>query len=93
MEVQTFSWYKNYPEGVPHEINPHQFESLVDLLEHCIKEYGPLDAFTCMGASITFDELDRLSRNFAAYLQQDLKLLKGSSCGVSDLRSSSFNIE
>ena len=82
MEVQTFSWYKNYPEGVPHEINPHQFESLVDLLEHCIKEYGPLDAFTCMGASITFDELDRLSRNFAAYLQQDLKLLKGSRVAI-----------
>ena len=78
MEVQTFSWYKNYPEGVPHEIDPHRFESLVDLLKYCIKEYGPLQAYTCMGASITFDDLDRLSRNFAGYLQQDLKLAPGS---------------
>ncbi|MEQ9441471.1 MAG: AMP-binding protein [Cyclobacteriaceae bacterium] len=77
MEVKTFSWFKQYPEGIPHEIDPHQYTSLVDLLEQCIKEYGPLPSFVCMGATITFDDLDRLSCNFAAYLQQDLGLSKG----------------
>lgn len=77
MEVKTFSWFKQYPEGIPHEIDPHQYTSLVDLLEQCIKEYGPLPSFVCMGATITFDDLDRLPCNFAAYLQQDLGLSKG----------------
>lgn len=82
MEVQTSPWFQHYPEGAPHEINPSQYSSLADFLESCIKEYGSLTAFECMGASITFDELDRLSQDFAAYLQEDLRLEKGSRLAI-----------
>ncbi len=82
MEVKTSPWFQHYPEGVPQEIDSHQYESLVDLLETCIKEYGPLSAFECMGAAITFDELDQQSQDFAAFLQKDLKLAKGSRVAI-----------
>jgi long-chain acyl-CoA synthetase len=82
MEVKTSPWFQHYPEGVPQEIDPHQYESLVDLLETCIKDYGSLPAFECMGAAITFDELNQQSQDFAAFLQQDLKLAKGSRVAI-----------
>ncbi|MEM8965625.1 MAG: AMP-binding protein [Bacteroidota bacterium] len=77
MEAQISPWFQHYPEGIPQEINPKQYESLVDLVETCIEEYGSRTAFECMGAAITFNELDQLSKHFAAFLQQDLKLKKG----------------
>jgi long-chain acyl-CoA synthetase len=69
-------WLKSYPDGVPAEINPAAYSSIKDVLEKSCAEYGDLPAFTCMDKSITFAELDRLSRNFAAYLQ-GLGLKKG----------------
>jgi long-chain acyl-CoA synthetase len=69
-------WLKSYPDGVPAEINPAAYSSIKDVLEKSCAEYGDLPAFTCMDKSITFAELDRLSRNFAAHLQ-GLGLKKG----------------
>lgn len=77
MVSKEHPWYKNYPKSVPKEIDPHQYESLVDLLEECIKKYGDLPAFECMGKSISFNELDKLSADFAAFLQHELRLQKG----------------
>ncbi|WKN43602.1 AMP-binding protein [Tunicatimonas pelagia] len=77
MEVQISPWFQHYPEGIPQQINAQQYKSLIDLIEQCIEEYGTRTAFECMGASITFNELDYLSKNFAAFLQEDLKLKKG----------------
>ncbi|MEM6842056.1 MAG: AMP-binding protein [Bacteroidota bacterium] len=77
MEVQISPWFQHYPEGIPQQINPKQYESLVDLVESCIVEYSSRTAFECMGASISFDELDQLSKDFAAFLQKDLKLKMG----------------
>lgn len=74
---EEFPWLKNYPDGVPKEIDPHHYDSLVDLFEECFQKYSDLPAFECMGKAITYRELDQLSLQFAAYLQQELKLQKG----------------
>ena len=70
-------WLQSYEEGVPAEIDLSEFESLVDLLEKSIDRYRERTAFICMGKKITYGELDRLSRDFAAYLQSVLKLPRG----------------
>ncbi|WP_028110619.1 long-chain-fatty-acid--CoA ligase FadD [Ferrimonas futtsuensis] len=70
-------WLASYPEGVPAEIDPDRFSSLVDLFEQSVARFGDKPAFINMGQTITYYELDKLSRDFAAYLQQDLKLEQG----------------
>lgn len=65
----TYPWLKHYPEGIPYEINPDAYPSLVDLIETSFAEHRDKQAYTNMGKSITFGELDTLSRNFAAFLQ------------------------
>ena len=61
-------WLKNYPTGIPANINPDEFTSLVEMFDITFEKYRSKDAFTCMGASITFDQLDKQSKLFAAYL-------------------------
>ncbi|MBC9072223.1 long-chain-fatty-acid--CoA ligase FadD [Thauera sp. CAU 1555] len=70
-------WLKSYPPGVPAEIDHHQFASLADLFEQSVRKYGNRTAYINMGKSITYEELDRLSARFAAYLQGELKLPRG----------------
>jgi len=70
-------WLSNYPPGIPAEVDVHEFASLKDLLLRSCRRFGSLPAYSNMGASITYAELDRSSRNFAAYLQKSLGLHKG----------------
>jgi long-chain acyl-CoA synthetase len=70
-------WLKSYPAGVPAEVNLDQFNSLNDLFKWICGRYGELPAFTNQGATISWNRLDVLSRNFAAYLQQTAGLGKG----------------
>ncbi len=70
-------WLKNYPKGVPDEINPDAVKSLAELLANSVAEFGDRPAFTNMDETITFDELDQLSSNFASYLQNVIKLERG----------------
>jgi long-chain acyl-CoA synthetase len=62
-------WLKSYPPGVPADIDPNEFRSLVELFDTSIRKYGERPAYHSMGKSITFGELDALSRQFAAWLQ------------------------
>jgi long-chain acyl-CoA synthetase len=62
-------WLKSYPAGVPADIDPKKYRSLVQLFEQSIAKYRDRPAFHSMGKSITFGELDKLSRDFAAWLQ------------------------
>jgi long-chain acyl-CoA synthetase len=62
-------WIANYPNGVPAEIAPLEYQSLGDLMVESCRRYGSKPAFTCMGKSITFSELEKQSAAFAAYLQ------------------------
>ncbi|WP_140629599.1 long-chain-fatty-acid--CoA ligase [Methylibium rhizosphaerae] len=69
-------WLKHYPPGVPHEINPDQYSSLVALLEESFKKYAERPAYKFMGKTVTYQQVDDLSRAFGAYLQS-LGLEKG----------------
>src|SRR2546430_13029245 len=62
-------WLKSYPPGVPAEIDTHQYRLLVELFEKSIRAYGDRPAFTSMGKTLSFSELDTLARNFGAWLQ------------------------
>ena len=62
-------WLKNYPPGVPHEIDASHYPSLVALLEESFANFRERKAFICMDKAITYGDLDTLSRDFAAYLQ------------------------
>ena len=61
-------WLKNYPSGVPANINPNEYQNLVEMFEETFEKYRKLPAFQCMGKSITFDQLDKMSKQFGAYL-------------------------
>lgn len=63
-------WLKRYPTGVPETIDPDRFNSLVDIFEQSIQKYGDKVAFINMDTEMTFNQLDVLSRHFAAFLQQ-----------------------
>jgi long-chain acyl-CoA synthetase len=69
-------WLKSYPAGVPAEINIDQYASVREVLEESCAKFGSRPAYSCMGRTITFAELDRLSAAFGAYLQ-GRRLTKG----------------
>ena len=62
-------WLKSYEGGVPAEIDPTQYRSLTHLLEEAFRKYADRKAYACMGKTLTFAELDRLSGRMAAWLQ------------------------
>jgi long-chain acyl-CoA synthetase len=62
-------WLKSYPKGVPAEIDVNTYASLRDVFESVVAEFGPRPAYTCMGKSITFADLDRASAAFGTFLQ------------------------
>ena len=74
--VEKF-WLKRYPAGVPAEINPDIYPSLVEMFEASAAQYGDLPAYINMGQTLTYRGLEQQSRAFAAYLQHELKLQKG----------------
>ncbi|MCC6277736.1 MAG: AMP-binding protein [Oligoflexia bacterium] len=74
---QDFLWYKSYEPGIAHTINPDEFGSIAELLEHSFSKYRERPAFTCMGKTLTFGQIDQLSRQFASYLQNELRVKKG----------------
>ncbi|MFT3802187.1 MAG: long-chain-fatty-acid--CoA ligase [Burkholderiaceae bacterium] len=62
-------WLKNYPAGVPAEIDVGQYRSLVQLIDEAFQRYAQQPAYVSMGREITFAQVDDLSRRFAAWLQ------------------------
>jgi long-chain acyl-CoA synthetase len=62
-------WLKSYPPGMPAEISPSEYKSVGELFEKNAKKYADRPAFTCMGKTLSFAEVDQLSRDFAAWLQ------------------------
>ncbi|HEX9718447.1 MAG TPA: long-chain-fatty-acid--CoA ligase [Ramlibacter sp.] len=69
-------WLKSYSPGVPADIDPSQYESLVQLMEESFKQYASRPAYSFMGKEVTFGQTDSLSRALAAYLQS-LGLARG----------------
>jgi len=75
--VATYPWLKHYPKGVPYDINPDAYPSLVELIEEGFQKFAAQPAYACMGKQLTYGDIDRLSRQFATYLQTDLGLKQG----------------
>jgi len=70
-------WHKHYQEGVPKEIDVDWAESVPAIFEQAFAKYPGSDSFSCMGKTLTYGELDKLSAQFATFLQKDLGLVKG----------------
>ena len=62
-------WLKSYPAGVPADIKFDEFKSVGALVDKKVVEFAGRPAFHCMGKSISFAELDQLSKTFGAWLQ------------------------
>jgi long-chain acyl-CoA synthetase len=70
-------WLKSYPAGVPAEIDPTSVASLKAMAESSFAQFANEVAYVQMGRSMTYGELDRLSRQFGAWLQKSAGLQKG----------------
>lgn len=70
-------WLAHYPKGVPAEIDPQAYQSIVEVLERSVGQYGSQVAYENLGSTMTYQELDKQSRAFAAYLQQELQCKPG----------------
>jgi long-chain acyl-CoA synthetase len=70
-------WLKNYPAGRPAEINPDEFSSLTQLMHHCIATFGDAPCFANMGKTLSFNDLEVHTRDFAAWLQNVARLKRG----------------
>jgi long-chain acyl-CoA synthetase len=76
------SWLAAYPPGVPADIDPDRYSSLVALLEASFERFGERPAFTNLGTTLTFAEIERQSRAFAAYLQSRTGLEPGARVAI-----------
>ena len=70
-------WLKSYPEGVPADINPTAYGSLGDFFAASVERYRDRIAYVSMKRTMTYGELDRLSRAFACYLEEAAGLPRG----------------
>src|SRR6516225_580834 len=75
-------WLTSYGERIPAEINPETYGSVLEMLEHAMKRYAEKPAFRCFGQTLTYADTDRLSRDFAAFLQAGLGIKKGDRIAV-----------
>lgn len=75
-------WSQYYPSDVPADIDPHAYESLVDLFEKSCAKFSDCSAISNYGCSLTYAQLNEKSRHFAAYLQNKLGLQKGARVAI-----------
>ncbi|HTQ35524.1 MAG TPA: AMP-binding protein [Steroidobacteraceae bacterium] len=64
-------WLKNYPPGVPHDIDPGQYGSLVELTTEALAKHASHKAYVLLDHAITYAEVDRMAAAFAAWLQSE----------------------
>jgi long-chain acyl-CoA synthetase len=85
--MSKHAWLNHYPSDVPHELEAHSFRNLPDLLAAASKKYSKTIAFTqCMpngmNGSLTFEQVDKLSDDFATYLREEAGLVTGERVAV-----------
>jgi long-chain acyl-CoA synthetase len=76
MSIQR-PWLSSYPAGVPAQIDLDEFGSVVAVLESACERFRHRPAFSNLGKTLSYDDIDRLSKQFAAFLTGDLGLKKG----------------
>jgi long-chain acyl-CoA synthetase len=87
--LQEKIWLKAYSSGVPAEADWSAYPSVRHMYQAAVLRYGIRPAFTNMGTTLTYVEVDHLSRNFAGYLQKDLGIAKGDRLAICCLTCSS----
>ncbi len=75
-EIRNF-FRDKYPAGVPAEVDTSAYKTIVDVFEKSCRRFASKPAFTSIGVTITYAELDKLSKDFAAYLQNKTSLKPG----------------
>src|SRR3989344_2015049 len=80
--MQPEFWSDKRPAGVPHEIDLGAYKSVIEVFERSCKKYADRPAFSNMGVTLTYAELDRLSAAFAGYLQKHTDLKPGERIAV-----------
>jgi len=75
--MNEYPWLSSYPEEISHTIDPDKYSSINELIQESINKFQGAPAFENMGKQLTYSELDTLSNQFAAFLQNDLGLVKG----------------
>jgi long-chain acyl-CoA synthetase len=75
--IENRPWFKSYPAGIPHEVDLDEYRSIVSVLDSAMEKFRDRPAFCNFGKTLTYGEIDELSRHFAGYLLGELKLKKG----------------
>lgn len=75
-------WLESYPKGVPTEINPDSYHSLVQVFEQICSQYSDKPAFYNFGVTLTYQQFDEYSKRVTAYFQHHLNLKKGDRIAV-----------
>jgi long-chain acyl-CoA synthetase len=75
-------WLAQYPKGMPAEVKLDEFSSLKHVFEESCRQFADLTAYSNMGGSLSYRELDDASRRFGAYLQQSLRLERGARVAI-----------
>jgi len=75
-------WLATYGERFPAEIDADAYGSVVEMLDEAMRKFADKPAFRCFGQTLTYADVDRLSRDFAAYLQRKLGVKKGDRIAV-----------
>jgi long-chain acyl-CoA synthetase len=70
-------WHKMYGTGIPTEIDTSRYASVDHLFQDAVEQYADLPAFVGLGGELTYREVERLSCQFASYLQAELGITKG----------------
>jgi long-chain acyl-CoA synthetase len=79
--VPARHWLASYG-SIPKEINPDAYRSVTEMMEQAMKRFAERPAMRCAGQTLSYADLDRLSRDFAAYLQNRLGVKKGDRIAV-----------
>lgn len=75
--MANYPWLQHYPRAVPTTIDPDRYQSLVNFFEECFERYHTLPMYENMGKVLTYLEVNKLSKAFAAYLQKHTHLQSG----------------
>lgn len=70
-------WLKNYPTGVPAEIDISHYKNIMSVFDQAVRKHRTAPAYTNMGATLTFEEVDQKVGQMASFFQNELQLKKG----------------
>ncbi len=69
MALSQKPWLANYPSGIPANVDVDSYASLIEIIDENLKKYANLVAFSNFGKELKYKEVDRMSKDFGAYLQ------------------------